>query len=195
MGIGRYRRRLDDQLDQYQLRCTGGAGTIKTAAGSGPSAYLNGVSGRDVDIVTSFGWDQPGTGGGIYASVVARRSGTSDYRVKVQATAAATTLYLASTVNGTETVLSSQAVSGLVYAPGDVLNVRFSAEGSTTTTLRAKIWKSGTSEPSDWRLTSTDATAALQNAGGVGFYSYLSGSATNGPVTLMVHELSVQKLA
>ncbi len=173
---------------------TGGAGTIKTAAGSGPSAYLNGVSGRDVDVVTSFGWDKAGTGGGMYASVVARRNGTSDYRVKVIATATATTLYLTRTVNGTETVLSSQAVSGLVYAPGDVLNVRFQAEGSTTTTLRAKIWKTGTSEPSAWRLTSTDTTASLQSAGSVGFYSYLSGSATNGPVTLIVQDVSVQKL-
>ena len=68
----------------------------------------------------------------MYASVVARRNGTSDYRVKVIATATATTLYLTRTVNGTETVLSSQAVSGLVYTPGDVLNVRFQAEGSTT---------------------------------------------------------------
>ena len=173
---------------------TGGAGTIKTAAGSGPSAYLNGVSGRDVDVVTSFGWDKAGTGGGMYASVVARRNSTSDYRVKVIATATATTLYLTRTVNGTETVLSSQAVSGLVYAPGDVLNVRFQAEGSTTTTLRAKIWKTGTSEPSAWRLTSTDTTASLQSAGSVGFYSYLSGSATNGPVTLIVQDVSVQKL-
>jgi hypothetical protein len=75
-----------------------------------------------------------------------------------------------------------------------VANRQAEREGSTTTTLRAKIWKTGTSEPSAWRLTSTDTTASLQTAGSVGFYSYLSGSATSGPVTLIVQDVSVQKL-
>ena len=172
-----------------------GAGTMRTAVSSGPSAYLNGVSARDVDLTTSFGYDKAGTGGGIYTSLIARRSGTSDYRAKVIATATGTTLYLTRTVSGTETVLANQAVSGLVYAPGDVLNVRLQAEGSGSTTIRAKIWKSGASEPTSWRLTTTDSTAALQSAGAVGIYSYLSGSATNGPVTLSVFDLDVRKLA
>ena len=62
---------------------SGGAGTMKTAVSSGPSAYLNGVSARDVDLTTSFGYDKPGTGGGVYTSLIACRSGTSDYRAKV----------------------------------------------------------------------------------------------------------------
>lgn len=94
-----------------------GAGTMKTAASSGPSAYLNSVPARDVNLTTSFGYDKPGSGGGIYTSVVAQRVGTSDYRAKVQVTATATTLYLARTANGAETILSSQAVAGMVYAP------------------------------------------------------------------------------
>ena len=144
--------------------------------------------------MTSFGYDKAGTGGGIYTSVVARRIGTSDYRAKVTVTATGTTLYVTKTVSGAETVLASQAVAGLVYAPGDTLNVRFQAEGSGSTTLRAKIWKSGATEPSTWRLSTTDTTAALQGAGSVGIYSYLSGSATNGPVTVSVLDLSVLKL-
>jgi hypothetical protein len=171
-----------------------GAGTMKTAASSGPSAYLNSVSARDVNLTTSFGYDKPGSGGGIYTSVVARRVGTSDYRAKVQVTATATTLYLARTVNGAETILSSQAVAGMVYAPGDVLNVRLEVRGAGSSTLNAKVWKTGTPEPTTWRLTSTDTTAALQSAGAVGIYSYLSGSATNAPITLSVKEFEVQPL-
>ena len=165
---------------------TGGAGAMRMAAGSGPAAYLNGVSARDVDLSTSFSYDKPGSGGGIYTSAIVRRIGTSDYRVKVRVTATATTLALVRTVSGTETTLSSETVSGLVVGAGDVLNVRLEATGNGTTTLRTKIWRGGTTEPGTWNLTSTDTTASLQAAGGTGIYNYLSGSATNAPITIRV---------
>ena len=38
----------------------------------------------------------------------------------------------------------------------------------------------------------SDTTAALQNPGAVGFYSYLSGAATNSPITLQVQSFSAQ---
>ncbi len=46
----------------------------------------------NVDMTSSFGYDKAGTGGGTYTSFVARRIGTSDYRVKVRVTATATTV-------------------------------------------------------------------------------------------------------
>jgi PKD repeat protein len=171
-----------------------GAGTIKTSAAAGPSAYLNGVSASDVDLTASFGYDKVGTGTGAYTALVARKIGTSNYWVKIQSNATSTTIFLAKNVNGTETTLANQVVSGMVYAPGDVLNLRFQVQGTGTTTLRAKIWKTGTTEPSTWRLTATDTTAALQNPGAVGVWSYLSGSATNSPVTLIVQDFAVQRL-
>ena len=54
--------------------------------------------------------------------------------------------------------------------------------GNSPTTLRAKIWKSGTTEPAAWTRTGTDSTSGLQVAGGVGMYYYLSSSTTNSPV-------------
>lgn len=72
----------------------------------------------------------------------------------------------------------------MVYAPGDVLNVRLEVRGAGSSTLNAKVWKTGTPEPTTWQLTSTDTTAALHSAGAVGICSYLSGSATNAPITL-----------
>ncbi len=141
------------------------------------------------------GYDKAGTGGGIYTSLLARRTGTSDYRVKVQATGTATTLQLVRSVNGTETVILSQAVSGMVYALGDEWNMRFQVQGTGTTTLRAKIWKAGTTEPSAWRLTATDTTASLQAPGAVGILGYLSGSATNAPVVTSVQDFVVKPLA
>lgn len=162
-----------------------GVGTMRMANGSGPSVYLNGVSATNVDLTMKLGYDEPGTGGGMYTSLVARRIGTSDYRVKVRATATATTVALIKTLNGAETALASQNLSGMVYKPGDVWNLRLQAEGMGTTALRAKIW-SGATEPSSWNLAATDTAAALQNPGSVGIYTYLSSSATNAPVTARV---------
>ncbi|WP_157535931.1 LamG-like jellyroll fold domain-containing protein [Microbacterium sp. Root166] len=172
----------------------GGSGTVLMATGTGPSAYLNAVAATNVEMTSSFGFDKAGTGGGVYTSLVARRIGTSDYRLKVRVTATATTIFLVRTVNGVETTLAAQNATG-VFAPGDVLNARFQAQGAGTTTLRAKVWESGTTEPATWQATATDTSAGLQAPGAVGIYSYLSGSATNGPVVLSVAVFTVVPLA
>jgi PKD repeat protein len=170
---------------------SGGAGNLQMAAGSGPSAYLNGVSATDVDLTAALRYDKAATAT-VYTSMVGRRIGTSDYRVKVRSTATQTLLDLVRTVSGTETVLASQVVPGLVMSPADEINLRLQAVGSGTTTLRAKIWLTGATEPG-WALTATDTTAALQSPGAVGFYSYLAGSATNAPITLRVQSFRAQQ--
>jgi hypothetical protein len=63
-----------------------------------------------------------------------------------------------------------------------------------TTTLRARVWIKGAAEPAAWGLTTTDTTAALQNPGADGFYSYLSGSATNSAITLQVADFEARPL-
>ena len=83
----------------------------------------------------------------------------------------------------------------MLLTAGETFQIRLQAQGSGTTTLRAKFWESGTSEPAGWTLTTTDTTATLQNPGGVGFYSYLSTSATNPPIQLRVLDLQVNQLA
>jgi len=169
----------------------GGAGTMRLAPSSGPSAYLTSTSARDVDLRTTIGFDKPATGGGVYASAVVRRAGTSDYRVKVRVTATDTTAYLARTVGGTETILTSVPLPGVVVAAGDALSLRLRAVGGGTTTLNAKVWRAGTTEPTGWTTTTTDSTAGLQSAGAVGVYAYLSGSATNAPITLSFPDFNV----
>jgi hypothetical protein len=96
------------------------------------------------------------------------------------------------TVNGVETVLASQTVPGLVMSPAGEINLRLQAVGSGTTTVRAKVWPTGQAEPTAWGVSVSDTTAALQNPGTVGFYSYLSGSATNSPVTLQVQSFAAR---
>ena len=173
----------------------GGVGTLQMAAGSGPSAYLQQVSAQNVDLTTTLGFDKTPTGGGVYTSAVVRRIGTSDYRVKLRATATSTTLQLVRTMSGTETVLASKDLAGVLLSADETFQLRLQAQGSGTTTLRTKFWEAGASEPASWTLTATDTTAALQNPGAVGYYSYLSGSATNAPIRLRVLELQVNELA
>ena len=126
------------------------------------------MSARDVDATVKVSFDKPGTGGGIYSSLVVRRIGTSDYRLKVRIEATAVTLFLVRTVNGTEVTLANQRIAGLVYQPGQVLRLRLQATGTGTTTLRGRLWVDGATEPTAWNLTTTDTTAALQNPGAVG---------------------------
>lgn len=171
-----------------------GVGSLRMVASSGPTAYLNQVSATDVELSSDFTFDKPGTGGGYYTSLVGRRIGNSDYRAKMRVMATSTTLYLVRTVGGTETILSTQNIAGLVVAPGDQLHLRFQVEGTSTATLRAKLWR-GAAEPASWSTTATDSTAVLQAPGAVGIYSYMSGSATNGPALLQVDEFVARPVA
>jgi PKD repeat protein len=168
----------------------GRASMVIATLGGGAAGYLNSVSALNVDVTADVAYDKPATGGGFYTSLISRRIGTSDYRVKVRAMPTSTQLYLAKTVNGVETVIASGNVTG-VFQPGNVLHVRFQVTGSGTATLTAKAWFDGTAEPAAAMLTATDTTATLQAAGAVGIYGYLSGSATNAPYATLIDNFRV----
>ena len=163
--------------------------------GSGPAAYLNGVSASNTEVAVSVATDKAPTGGGITESVIGRRIiGVSDYRGKVHLLANGTVGVALSRVSSTnvETVIKAESiVAGLSYVVGDQLRVRLQVAGTNPTTLRLRVWKLGQSEPVTWTATATDATATLQLPGGVGLMSYLSGSATNAPVVARFDDLWV----
>jgi hypothetical protein len=161
------------------------------SAGAGPSAFLNSVSARDVDALVDVSLDTTPTGGGTFVYLAARHSGSSDYRIMAKVLPTSVTLYLSRYVSGTETVLASKTISGLTYAAGDVLHLRFDVSGSGTTTLTGRVWKGSATEPATWQVTASDSTAALQTAGGVGVQAYLAGSATAFPVYASFDNLAV----
>ena len=171
---------------------SGNAGRINlNAPGVGPLAYLNSVSAANVNYSADVSINTAATGGGVYQTLIARHSGTSDYRAKaVIGSNGSVTVILAKLVSGTETTLKSVTVTGLTYAAGDVLHVRFSVTGGGTTTLSAKAWK-GATEPTAFQVSTTDTTATLQGVGSIGWQSYLSGSSTNAPVISTVDNISV----
>ena len=171
-----------------------GRGRIRMgAAGSGPAMSLSGAPSTDTDMRVKLGADKAATGGGIYLTAVPRQlaDGSGYFAdVRLLSTGAAT-LTLGRNVSGTETGLATASLPGLTVAPGDLLEVRVQATGTAPATLRAKVWAAGQPEPAAWSASVTDGTASLQAPGGIGLQTYLSGSATNAPVTGLFDDLSV----
>ena len=133
-------------------------------------------------------------GAGVYFSAGARTISTNDYRAKVKvASTGGLTLYLTRVVANAETTLTSVVLPASAnYTVGSSLQLRVQAEGTSPTTVRAKVWRTGTTEPAAWQLTATDSTGGLQVPGGVGIATYLAGTVTNQPVTLSFDDLVAQ---
>ncbi|WP_454699186.1 PKD domain-containing protein [Arthrobacter humicola] len=175
------------------LSVNGGRGNVthSNAASSGTS-YLNAVSTTDLDLWLKLSLDKVTNGGGSYLTVVGRNRGTSgEYRAKISVSGSGAVNLQLVRSSGGETVLGS-ANPGLTYSPGDEMQLRLQSTGVSPTVLRAKLWKVGTAEPAGWQVTAQDSTAALQGPGGIGLSTYLSGSATNLPVTVRYDDLLAQ---
>ena len=172
-----------------------GDGVYKlTSAGISRTAYLGGVATTTSDLRMSFTTDKSVTGGGIYATVLGRRiSATDDYRLNLRLlnTNKVTASLGALKGSSTATSLSSTVTLPGNYAPGTDVHVRFQVTGTNDTTVRAKVWLGSDPEPETWTLTAVDSYAGLQAPGSPGLIGYLSGSATNAPVNLLVHRLVV----
>lgn len=173
----------------------GGAGIITTRSGGiSRLATLAGVSTTAADLTVKFAQDKIATGGGTYVGAVGRKVGDDEYRAKLRiAATGAATLFLTRVSGGTETTLQSAAVTGMTVAANDQLRLRVQVTGINPTTVRAKIWRDGATEPAAWGLTATDATPSLQAAGSIGLLTYLWSTATNAPVAVRFDDLSVAR--
>ncbi|MFD1936956.1 LamG-like jellyroll fold domain-containing protein [Nonomuraea mangrovi] len=168
------------------------------ATTAGPRAFLDAVSSADSDVTFKVAADKAGTGNGTYIWAVGRRvSGQGEYRARIRLlpTGVGLALTRIAAPNTDNLLTTEQTVPGLTYAPGTVLKVRLQVTGTSPTTISAKVWDQATSEPGAWQATATDATAGMQAAGGVGFATYLSGTATNPPVLLTVDDFSAVSTA
>jgi PKD repeat protein len=162
-----------------------GVGTIKMPnSGSGPSVALGSVSSTSTDLTFTVAADKAATGGGIYLTGRPRllASGDNYYGEAQLLSTGGVALSIGRVVGGTETVLQRQTVAGLTAGAGAQLNLRVQAFGTSPTTVRAKVWLAGTTEPAAWTVSTTDAAASLQTPGGIGLAAYLSGTSTNAPV-------------
>jgi PKD repeat protein len=157
-------------------------------AGTTRRSLLSGVSTLSSDVTVQVSLDKASTGGGVSVGAVGRQIGADFYQGRIRFISDGTVgLQL---LSGSSTVLATTAISGLSYSPGATLVLRVQVFGTSPTTLRGKVWALGSTEPAAWQLTTTDATVALQAAGSIGFEGYLSGSATNAPLTVRYDNFS-----
>ncbi len=175
-----------------QFTVTGTTGRIRMPAGGSPTlALLSTIRQADTDTAIDCTLAALPNGSGGYISVLARRAGTSDYRLRARYTAdGKIRLFVSSLVSNHETVLRSVTLPE-TYRAGDAFRLRFRVSGSAPSTLRGSMWKVGTAEPATPQISFTDATAALQGTGVVGLSTYLSSAATNGPVDVLFDNLSI----
>jgi len=173
----------------------GSVGTLSSNKGSGRSAYLPSASSSSLDLTFTMGSDKVVTGSGLYVSAIGRHvAGAGDYRavVRLRSDGAVALRLSRAAANGAETVLVPESVvGGVTYSASQALRVRLQVTGTSPTTVRAKVWKVGATEPAAWAMSVTDTTAALQTAGYPGFVTYLSSSATNAPIVLSFDDLLV----
>ncbi|MGP5680072.1 PKD domain-containing protein [Glutamicibacter arilaitensis] len=176
----------------------GGTGTIRmSSAGSGPLSWLPATV-REGDMRIKLSRDKAATGGGIYQTVTIRDiPGVGAYRAKVRFLSnGSVAVTLEKVVSGSVSALSAETVIGQVDgSPGKAVWLRLQAQGSSSTSLRAKAYNQGQDEPLDWQLNATDSTAALQAEGRLGLSVYLSGSANNAPVNGGFDDLEVREIA
>ena len=164
----------------------GDAATVSTVARSNNYAYLNAVSSNDADLKVTIGVNRP-TASSIYAGLIGRKVGTDTYGARaVVGASGSVQVHLQ---RNTNTLLRTLTVPGLTFNNGDKLQLRLQVTGTSPTTIQAKVWKVGGTEPSAWQVSATDSTAALQSAGSIGIYSYLSSTGTPSPLTVTFDNL------
>lgn len=160
---------------------SGGLAKVNLSAGNSYTASLPAAApSTNTEERFTVALGQAATGGGYYFSAIGRQiDNQTDYRAKFRVAAnGAVAVWLTRTVGGAETVLNSLTIPGMSVTGADSLNVRVQVTGTNATTVKAKIWRTGTAEPANWVLTASDSTPVLQAPGYVGINSYLSGSAT-----------------
>ncbi|GGM13299.1 LamG-like jellyroll fold domain-containing protein [Promicromonospora citrea] len=160
----------------------GGEGAMDLSTpGANRKAQLADVSAADVEVSGTLSLDEISDGSGTFVSLTGRTGGfSSEYRAKVWVKATGAVQLQLVALQSSETTLAAANIADLSVGPGEKLAVRFQVTGTSPTTVRGKVWKAGTPEPATWRLTATDSTAQLQDAGGVGYALSLSGNVTTG---------------
>ncbi|THG30800.1 hypothetical protein [Naasia lichenicola] len=163
-------------------------GKLTLPASKTAEAYLTGVTSSNANVSAQVSFSAVPQGSSAYASVIGRRIGTDDYRARaVVGSDGSVNLQL----QRSGSTIASQIVAGLSVSANTQYQIRLQVTGTAPTTIRAKIWRAGTSEPSSWTVTTTDATAALQNAGHTGLGGYLGSSTTNGPIVISFDDFAL----
>jgi hypothetical protein len=139
-------------------------------ANSQELAYLSSSTVQDVDVVEKVVLPSCGGSTNCDSDVLGRYSpaySPTYYRVGVVQGAGRSDIFIrAQRSDGTS--LGGDLDTHLPAADGAVVLLRVQFLGANPTTIRARAWLAGTSEPSTWLLDTTDSTSAEQKPGMLG---------------------------
>lgn len=157
---------------------SGTATMTLSTPGAGPMSVLNDVAAVDQVVTINSSINRAATGSGVTIVMMARRTGSGSYWLKLRYLPNGVIHLALSRVVGTaEKVLLEVAVAGLTYTPGVTLTLQFTVVG---TTLTGSVWKAGGPEPASPQLRVVDSTFA--GPGALAIQSYLAPDATTAPV-------------
>lgn len=162
---------------------------LPTAPG-GRALFLSSVSALNVTGTVDLTWDRLPTGDTHFTQVFVRSNGTTSngytFRIE-QLTSGLTTIRFHKISAGVTGQVGGPVNFTTNYTPGQVISIRFKAEGTNPTNLYMKAWVGGAdAEPTNWMMTATDSDANLQTAGTVGIRA--SGSTTYTGGALFTYE-------
>jgi hypothetical protein len=153
----------------------GGVGT-HTLTTTTPSrrSYLTALH-ADFDVYARIAVSAIPTGGSLFGALMGRYiDGDNLYQARLEfTTSSGITLSIRKLVAAAETQLGSYNTR-LTLSAGTYYRLRFQAQG---TTLRARMWVAGTTEPSNWQIEVTDSS--LTSAGSIGCRSIADAGNTN----------------
>jgi hypothetical protein len=120
------------------------------------------------------------SGGGMFAGVTGRNIGNNNYRARLHVTTTLTTRLQIVRAVGISDNLIGANFNMVPYVLDTWMWMRIQVVGANPTTIRARFWPDGSPEPVTWMREVTDSNAALQGSGGVGIWSYNTGTAGSG---------------
>jgi hypothetical protein len=130
---------------------SGGVGTVSLTTDGATQRATQPATGTNNDVVVTVSLARTPTGTGAFISVSPRRTSTGQYVAKVRflpTGAVSLTLSRLSTSWAETVVVKEATVAGVRGTAGSLVRVRVQTSGTAPTTLRAKVWQAGTSEPS-----------------------------------------------
>ena len=155
---------------------SGGVGRISLPAGQTRNMALSSLALQDATITTDFSLAEAPVSGSSYVGVVARQNAADSYQVRVWLRNDGGVWLV--TQRGS-TVLNAYAVPGITRGAGESFTLSAQFVGAGSTTIQAKLWRTGEPEPTAWQVISTDATPGLQVPGAVAVHANRGGAATS----------------
>ena len=145
-----------------------------TGQGSTLGGQLTTASVRDGEFLVKFQLTPANDGNSYWAGIRARWSSGPNYyllKLNYNSSHAGGWQWRPFTYgNGTLTTLSPTPNAGFTPTAGvaNTVWMRVRVTGASPTTIQARAWQDGSTEPTSWQFSFTDSTSALQSAGGVG---------------------------